>query len=229
MSSGMDSTKQGTPRPKPVPSQYSPREWPALRAKPLPRVDKLPEVDTAQLLMSRRSCRKFGAAPEESSLGHLLYLSAHVLSVQPSPYGFDLHQSCAPSAGAIHGVHVLVVPALGGSAHYYDALSHTMVELRGSETYARLAREEAAELVELKSATLLLLAAEPGMYAAKYSAHETLVWRDAGVLLGYFSVVAQALDLDFCVLGVTGDEALRHLDGQSQLLGVGVAAVGMRR
>lgn len=225
----MDSTKLGTPRPKAVSSQYSPREWLALRAKPLPRVDKLPEVDTAQLLMSRRSCRKFGAAPDESSLGHLLYLSAYALSVQPSPYGFDLHQSCAPSAGAIHGVHLLAVPALGGNAYRYDARSHALVELKSSETYARLAREEAAELVELKDATLLLLAAEPGMYAAKYFAYETLMWRDAGVVLGYFSVVSQALDLDFCILGVTGDEALRHLDGQAQLLGVGVAAVGMRR
>lgn len=225
----MDSTKLGTPRPKAVPSQYSPREWPALRAKPLSRVDKLPEVDTAQLLMSRKSCRKFGTAPDESSLGHLLYLSAYALSAQPSSYGFGLRHSCAPSAGAIHGVHVLAVTAVAGYAHRYDALSHAMVELTGSETYARLARDEAAELVELRDATLLLLAAEPGMYAAKYSAHETLMWRDAGVLLGYFSVVAQALDLDFCILGVTGDEALRHLDGQTQLLGVGVAAVGVRR
>lgn len=225
----MELTRFGTPQPKAVSSTYHPRVWPSHQPKALSRVDQLPEVDTAQMLVHRRSCRSFDAGLDERSLGHLLYLSAYALSVQPSTYGFQLHQSCAPSAGAIHGVHVLVVPAGGDSTHRYDAFSHSVAELKEGASCARHARAEAAELLALGDATLLLLAAEPGMYAAKYAAHESLVWRDAGVLLGYLSVVAQALDLNFCILGVTGDDAVRHLDGKSELFGVGVAAVGMRR
>lgn len=74
----------------------------------------------------------------------------------------------------------------------------------------------------------MLLVAEPGMYAAKYQACESLVWRDAGVLVGYLSLVAEVLGLDFCPLGSTGGSALGYLDQQPQLLGVGVALVGGR-
>lgn len=224
----MDWTSPATPRPKSVPSAYTPLEWPCLGRRALSRVDSLPAIDTAQLLLGRRSCRKFAAAPAEDSLGHLLYLSAFALSRQPSPYGFHLQQSCVPSAGAIHGVHIMALPADGASAHLYDTVSHSLAELEGGAQCAEQAREEASKLVELGKATLLLFAAEPGMYAAKYEAYESLVWRDAGVLQGHLAVVAESLDLDFCILGLTGCEALRQLGNQSELFGVGMAAVGSR-
>lgn len=221
-------TSPATPRPRATPSPYTPWGWPSLGQRALSRVDSLPAMDTAQLLMGRRSCRKFGAAPAETALGHLLYLSAFALFRQPSPYGFHLQQSCVPSAGAIHGVHILVLPALAASTHLYDPVAHSLVELQNGEECAALARAEASKLIELGKATLFLFAAEPGMYSAKYEACESLVWRDAGVLQGHLSVVAQSLDLGLCILGLTGDEALCHLGNQSKLLGVGMAAVGSR-
>ncbi len=224
----MDSTSPATPRPKPTPSPYIPRAWPSLGRRALSRVDSLPAKDTAELLLGRRSCRKFGAAPAETSLGHLLYLSAFALSTQPSSYGFPLQQSCAPSAGAIHGIHIVALPAIEVSAQLYDSVSHSLVEIKGGEECAVKARAEASKLVELGEATLLLFVAEPGMYAAKYEAYESLLWRDAGVLQGHLAVVAQFLDLDLCIFGLTGCEALRQLGNQSELLGVGMAAVGSR-
>lgn len=228
MSSGMDWTNLGEPRPKSEPSRYVPRFWPCEGYKPLSRVDSLPQGDISEQLFARRSCRWFDAAPSESSLGHLLYLTAFSQGHEASPYGFDLSRACAPSAGAIHGIHIFVVPASDNSAWHYDPSRHSLGRLTQSAKLATKARADAAQLTHLGSATLLLLVAEPGMYAAKYHACESLVWRDAGVLIGYMSVVAEVLGLDFCPLGITGSNALDHLGQQSQLLGVGVAVVGGR-
>lgn len=224
----MDWTTLQSPQPKPTPAPYARCGWPSLGHQHLSRVDSLPTLDPAQLLLGRRSCRHFDVAPSLTSIGHLLYLSAFGLAQQSSPYGFHLQKSCAPSAGAIHGVHILAIPSKDESIHLYDTVGHSLVELKDSNECAVLARAQASTLVEIGNATLFLFAAEPGMYAAKYDDFESLIWRDAGVLQGYLSFVASALNLDFCLFGVTGDEALRRLDKQGKLFGVGMAAVGGR-
>ena len=69
--------------------------------------------------------------------------------------------------------------------------------------------------------------AEPGKTAAKYEHHETLVWRDAGVVLGYMSLVAEALGLSFCPLGLTGRPQLTEFLPESQAMhGVGLSVLG---
>lgn len=224
----MDWTNLGTPRPRAEPLIYRPKVWADANERGLSRVDALPQVDTAQLLFARRSCRAFKRAADEKALGHLLYLSAYARSQEAGPSGFNLVRSCTPSAGSIHGVHILVIASKGQSALRYDTKRHSLVELADGSACAQVARAEASKLLELSDATVLLLAAEPGMYSAKYDFCESLYWRDAGVLLGYLSFIAHALELDFCPLGITGDDALRHLDEQSQLLGVGMAVVGAR-
>ena len=72
----------------------------------------------------------------------------------------------------------------------------------------------------------MVLVAEPGKTAAKYANSESLVWRDAGVLLGYMSVVAEALGLGFCPLGITGQAYVSALSADARLTGVGLAVVG---
>ncbi|SEM10533.1 hypothetical protein SAMN05518845_11692 [Variovorax sp. YR750] len=84
------------------------------------------------------------------------------------------------------------------------------------------------ELIAAPVATLLLLVAEPGKTAAKYFNSESLVWRDAGVLLGYLSLAAEALGLAFVPLGITGDPWAGKLVDESGLAGVGAALVGRR-
>ena len=85
------------------------------------------------------------------------------------------------------------------------------------------------KLLHAPEATLFLFAAEPGMTAAKYGDPLSLVWRDAGVLLGYLAAAAESIDLRLCPLGVTGDPWVRRLVDQAGLAGVGTALVGARR
>ncbi|WP_169732561.1 hypothetical protein [Derxia gummosa] len=74
---------------------------------------------------------------------------------------------------------------------------------------------------------MLALIVEPGKTAAKYVNPESLVWRDAGVVLGYMSIVAEVLGLSFCPLGITAHAELTNLFGPNEcLFGAGLALLG---
>jgi hypothetical protein len=95
---------------------------------------------------------------------------------------------------------------------------------------SRLSAEEVRRNLEvvlpLSSATLLLFAAEPGMTSAKYENAMSLVWRDAGVLQGHLAMAAEAIGLNFCLLGVIGEPWIGALTDEPGLVGVGAAYVG---
>lgn len=221
----MDWTSLGEPRPHDSPSAYLPMKWPEGQRRGLPPAEHPLPTDFGILLQSRRTQRDFSSEMSESQLSQLLSLVCQVQATMKSDYGFDLQQRGAPSAGAIHGIHLLFRPPGGPLWQRYDPLSHELVDLPDSERSCSSALQEASKLMPMGNATLVLLAAEPAMYAAKYANHESLVWRDAGVLLGYLSLTATALGLIFCPLGLTGEVALKALDSQGKLAGVGMAAV----
>jgi len=109
----------------------------------------------------------------------------------------------------------------------YDPVEHSIMELPGSINSAAANRNEAARLLSLDKGVLLGFVAEPGKTAAKYVNHETLVWRDAGVVLGYMSFVAEALGLAFCPLGISGQPYLTdYLSATDQIQAVGLAILG---
>jgi hypothetical protein len=126
----------------------------------------------------------------------------------------------------MHPIHILV----GASCapwRRYDQVEHALVELRGSEANADLVRQRAAELFDVDRGLVLALVAEPGKTGSKYVNPESLVWRDAGVVLGYMSMVAEVLGLSFCPLGITADTELADLLGTTTLLfGAGLAVLG---
>jgi nitroreductase len=109
----------------------------------------------------------------------------------------------------------------------YDPVDHAIIELLGSTASAAMGRAAAGCLLNIEHGVLLGLVAEPGKTASKYANHESLVWRDAGVVLGYMSLVAEALGLAFCPLGITGGPHLTdYLSDTSLLEAVGLAVLG---
>jgi nitroreductase len=109
----------------------------------------------------------------------------------------------------------------------YVPVEHALAEIPGSNASATALREASHQLVDVGRAALVGLVAEPGKTAAKYEHHETLVWRDAGVVLGYMSLVAEALGLSFCPLGLTGRPQLTEFLPESQAMhGVGLSVLG---
>ncbi|MFO6292409.1 hypothetical protein, partial [Pseudomonas aeruginosa] len=75
-------------------------------------------------------------------------------------------------------------------------------------------------------ATRFLFLAEPGKTLGKYQDGCSLIWRDAGALLGVMALTATAQGLNFCPLGITGEPWASGLADQSKLFGVGLALLG---
>lgn len=107
----------------------------------------------------------------------------------------------------------------------YNPFEHTLIEFESDISPGDVRRNMNA-VVPAEVATLLLFAAEPGKTSAKYESANSLVWRDAGVLLGYLSIASESLGLNFAPLGVTGDPFTSELIKQPGLVGVGAAWVG---
>lgn len=217
----------GDPHPKRELGSYTPVIWPQGDCRPLKTngADLAPNL--AAILATRRSRRDFIAPATTDDLSAVFDLCARTQETLISDLGFDLELRQHPASGAIHSVHCLVQPHSGEEWHRYDAKRHELVCIPGSSNAAHAARLAANEVVPVGSASLIALVAEPGKSAAKYDFPESLIWRDAGVMLGYFSIAAEALGLAFCPLGITGDpEIAGALDQQGRLRGVGLALLG---
>ena len=222
----------GNPQPRSQALRHTPVQWPDGERIALSSVAALPSHhpvfsrSIVELATRRRSARAFAPLPRDR-LGWLLELVDRQLASGSEDLGFALTQRPAPSAGAIHPVHLIVQdPALSGW-HRYDPAGHALVSVPCAVDVLEV-RRHMDELVAAPTATLLLLAAEPGKTASKYANSCSLVWRDAGVLLGYLSLAAEALNLAFVPLGVTADPWVGRLVDEPGLAGVGAALVGAR-
>jgi len=161
----------------------------------------------------------------DAKLSALLWAIAARKQAAVSPMGFSLERRGVPSAGAIHPVHILVCDPSRALWQRYDGERHAFHGL-GAVPAGLLSA--CAAMVPWGQGRILFFAAEPGMTAAKYNDAVSLVLRDAGVLQGCAAIAAEALDLSFCLLGLTGDPWVSALSQEGKLRGVGAALVGSR-
>lgn len=224
----MQWTDLGIPCPRTKPERYTPINWPDGKRTqlPVPDVSAADQTPFAHLVSSRRSGREFSELGVDQ-LSSLMWMTCKTQQLGSDDLGFPISRRPCPSAGAIHPIHVLIVPPDGSRWYRYDSLNHAVAEVP-SRTSALACIKAMHAVLSAPSATLLVLAAEPGMTEAKYDAADSLIWRDAGVLIGYLSMAAQAMGLNFCPLGVTGEPWVSQLIDQPGLTGVGTAFVGSR-
>lgn len=213
-------------RPRPEPQPYEAVQWPSgRRLQLMPRSSEL-SVDLVGLMERRQTRRDFQRELSVGDLGDFLWLACRSRSSRPSAYGPDQESRPHPSAGALHPIHVLIVPD-GLAMHRYDPVGHALVELPASGHGAGQAVEAAQASLELGKGCVVALVAEPGKTGSKYEDPDSLVLRDAGVVLGYMSVVAEALSLAFCPLGITGHpKVVADLPFAAALRAAGLAVLG---
>lgn len=212
------------PRPRERIQPYQPFTWPSG-----PVINLVAPDDIAQsfcdVVAARRSSRTF-APLALSDIASLLWYSSRVLTRQSSAWGFELSQRPAPSAGAIHPIHILACSSAGDSWQRYDPDRHCLIEVPHGLLAPSDAMAKIAPAVDPQKGTLLWLAADVGKTASKYENPESLIWRDAGVLIAHLGLVASYLGLHFCALGATGAAWGIELNEAQLICGVGAALVG---
>lgn len=217
----------GSPVPRQDPIPYTPWQWPVVRSIALPAASDV-VYRWPDALLQRRSRRDFAPIGMQT-LSMLLWHTLHCQRTAESPMGFSLQQRPVPSAGAIHPVHLLLqLPLEGGQWARYNPVTHALDVVDHTANVLQGLCEEADQVLRAEPGSLLLFVAEPAMTAAKYENPCSLIWRDAGVMQGSLAIAAEALALNYCLLGITGDPWVGRLSEQCHLVGVGLAALGAR-
>jgi hypothetical protein len=225
----MDWIDLGNPHPRLEPGVYEPLAWPEGNVvRPVGAPSSGIDRSSSDVARHRRSCREFAPVPPEAmlaTLGEVLSMACGAQAVGTDSLGFPLSRRPAPSAGAIHPIHLVVTAPPQNEWYRFDPLTRLLI---GLPTTVRAAEVRATfdEVLPAAHAALVLFVAEPGMTATKYENSASLVWRDAGVLQGIVSLAAEALGLGCTLLGITGDPWSAQLLDQPGLHGVGAAFVG---
>ncbi len=135
----------------------------------------------------------------------------------------------APSAGGLHGIHILCLPLDGGqAAGVYDDVDHEL-RAHGPLSGAReLNRLSAREIAGANAGTTLQFFADVARYHACYESADTLVWRDAGALSTVVALIAAALDLVAIPLGRHGRTIVEAANLGDRFVAVGGVHVGSR-
>ena len=217
----------GQPAPRDTVRAHQPVTWPQGAKQLLSRSPPDCDPAVANLLRTRRTARDFDAV-SPTELSGWFDLSCRVQQRQASMLGFDLTRRPAPSAGAIHPIHVITAWPQESRWHRYDPFDHALLAF-DSAVEAREAHASVQRVLAAPDATLVLLAAEVGRTSAKYEHAASLVWRDAGALLATMALAAHALSLAFCPLGVNGEPWTGRLLEEHGLVGVGAAFIGRPR
>ncbi|EKT4493103.1 nitroreductase family protein [Pseudomonas sp. YQ_6] len=219
-------TDLGDPLPRQEPRRYQTIQW------DIGEVYRLPVCVLAALtqpfsdvLDARMTVRRFGVL-DDLELAQFLWHACRTRGVGASDLGFDLEHRAAPSAGAIHPIHVVLKRPGDSRWWLYQPITHELLELKKARLKFDGLFEHSQAVMSQEQATCILFLAEPGKTLGKYQNGCSLVWRDAGVLLGVMALTAVAQGLSFCPLGITGEPWASSLADQGQLAGVGLAFLG---
>lgn len=216
----------GNPLPLEKHGRYEPYEWSSQDIEYLTVPADLSLQAFDKIVHARRTRRTFGLLSREQ-LAQFLWLSCRTIAKGDDDLGFPITQRPTPSAGAIHPIH-LILGDKNSDWLRYDPDHHGLASLRTTGGVLTELWQAIEQVVDPGAGAALLFVAEPGKIYAKYDSGNSLIWRDAGVLIGHMALVAEALQLNFCPLGITGEPWICRLDAQRQLVGVGVALLGSR-
>lgn len=215
----------GNPSPKLSPTQYVLLKWQTGEVRRLEAGTSASSVTFNQVLDSRKTDRQFDPISDKQ-LGALLWQACRCREIWSSDLGFDLEHRAAPSAGAIHPIHVLINTPGDSRWWLYQPQGHYLVELIGAQERLAGLLVHSDMVLEGPQAVGMLFVAEPGKTLSKYNEGSSLIWRDAGALLAVIALTAHAQGLAFCPLGITGEPWASSLADEGQLAGVGFGLLG---
>lgn len=212
-------------------SPYEEFTYPTGETLDLPRRARNIRTPVSDVLETRRTHRTFGKVSIRD-LSSFFWWSAHTREAQRLPSGHIWEHRPAPSAGGRHVIDLMVIrdEQEGRSIYLYEPMTHRLVRLRVTKRIVSEFTREIQSVLDPMQGTVVVFVAQPKRISSKYRRGDSLIWRDAGVIVGFQAVVAEALNLSYCPLGITGDQFVQQAFPQSgALFGVGVSVVGARQ
>ena len=182
------------------------------RAVPCLGIVELPQPSVSQFLFSevltrRRSADAFLPLSDEG-LSNFLHDVASLQQVDLSDN--NRQRRYVASMGALHPAHLLLYrPRKGWFAYLPER--HALGVLAVDQDSANAVRDIVRDHHPSETATVLCLLSDSDLVGNYYQHYHSLLFKDAGVLLGHASLVAAAHNLAFRILGRNGIKAVNAL------------------
>jgi SagB-type dehydrogenase family enzyme len=162
-------------------------------------------------------------------LSALLWHAARVRATHEADGRLREHRASA-SGGAVHPISLVLFRHHDERALRYDPMRHAL-EILADVDQAKLtaSRLKVGDLVPGAVGDFILMLADGAKTDAVYEHSRSLIWRDAGGLLATLQLVAVALGLGMCPLGLLGLELAAALRVPTTVFAVGTAVVGLVR
>lgn len=219
---------QNNPSPKNNESIPSIIDYPIVDTLKLSVPDSFSPINFWDVLNNRRSKRSFRKI-SVSELSNLLWVSAKVKNIVVQENGYILSQRPSSSAGAIHPIDIAIISgALQTKVfHYYNAFDHSLNKLTLSNFRYSDFLEHVESLISYGEGTIIWFICHPDRTAAKYENSQSLVWRDAGVLIHSMQIACSALELNSCPVGTLGEPFISEgFSEKGNVFGIGGIVIG---
>jgi SagB-type dehydrogenase family enzyme len=215
------------PQPRKSPANFARFSYKVISKNYLPFPVQLGSKDFFSVLESRRTRRSF-APLSDMQLSNLLWYCGKVRETGSLSNGLPIQHRCPPSAGGIHPIDILLFETKAPRPVLYDGVAHALCELGGTRVgLVKRLLTRVNRLVPVQDSKVVWFVAEFDRTLSRYKRGESLVWRDAGTLLGMVCLTAEALGLNCCPLGITGEPYIsRILNSRRLVVGVGGCLVG---
>jgi len=181
------------------------------------------EADFFQVIDCRKS-RRDGLQLREEDISCLLWFCSRTKQTEREASGFLWEHRPAPSAGGRHPIDIILYNYMGdtSSLYLYAPLSHSLARLKNIDNTALMKFKTAIiDVLEIENATIIWFLGQFDKTLSKYENGECLVWLDAGILLETIYLVAEALALGCCAVGITGEPWISEaLNGNGQIDGL---------
>lgn len=188
-------------------------------------IQRRPPTALEELLASRRSERTMGPVALED-VARLLHSVCAVHFSHRGPDGLESYRA-HPSAGARHPLDLVLyaetVVGLSPGAWLLDAWAMKLTRL---DIQVEMERVAAALRTPGPPPLTLFACASADRTLTRYPDGATLVWRDAGVLLGYLHLAAFDMGLGSCIVGTSG--VVSKISALPGAVDIGALAVGSR-
>lgn len=201
----MEST-EAEPIKRESPGPYRRSQLRLLRETPLPPPSQI-RGSLLAALAGRRSAELFTPIPVHD-LSTWLHYTASIQAMNAQDP--NRQQRFVGSFGALHPTHIV----LGRSDDTWTAYvpsGHVLGDLQVDSLTAAKLRMKAQQYFPAEDATLIVLVSDADLASHYYLNPESLMLRDASVLLGHAALVAAGLGLGFRILGGIGTPLIEKL------------------
>lgn len=202
------------PQPRVWPTSWSASHPPTGEVLALDPPFDGPERSFPEVMQARQS--RLGGTPGWQSIGELLWFAAASRqSLGIGRAGIPIEHRWPPSAGGLHAIEIVCLMATpqecGPRLYLPDQHALALLAAGGAAEACRENARIVGAMLGIGTGCTLRLIADFSKVAAAYTNPESLVWRDAGVLVATLAYVAEWLGLRTRPLGLVGTGLLSML------------------